>query len=157
MNKQNDQLKKEYRDGSKLGTRVNLHDLFSTNRRGWYPWVFDQFDLPSESHILELGCGPGRLWQTNLDRIPDGWQITLSDFSPGMLAEARQNLSDAGHSFDFVVVEAQTISFEDNTFDAVVANHMLYHVPDRSQVYTDISRVLRPNGQLYATTTGSLR
>lgn len=154
MNKQRNQLKKEYRDGSKLGARINLHDLFSTNRRGWYPWVFDQFDLSVESRVLELGSGPGILWQKNLDRIRDRWQITLSDFSPGMLAEARHNLGDAGRPFDFVVVEAQTISFANNYFDAVIANHMLYHVPDRNKVYSEISRILKPTGQLYAATNG---
>lgn len=154
MNKQDNQLKKEYRDSSKLGARLNLHDLFSINRRGWYPWVFDQLDLSTESHVLELGSGPGILWQRNLDRIPEKWQITLSDFSPGMLAEARYSLGDNGHHFNFVVVEAQTIPFEDHYFDAVIANHMLYHVPDRNKVYSEISRILKPSGQLYAATNG---
>jgi hypothetical protein len=58
MNKQNNQLKQEYRDGPKLDARINLHELFSTNRRGCYPWVFDQFDLSSASRVLELGSGP---------------------------------------------------------------------------------------------------
>jgi len=51
-------------------------------------WVFDQFNLAAKSRILEVGCGPGLLWLQNVARIPEGWDITLSDFSPGMLDEA---------------------------------------------------------------------
>jgi SAM-dependent methyltransferase len=40
-------------------------------------------------------------------------------------------------------------------FDAVVANHMLYHVPDRTKVYAEVRRVLRPAGRFYAATNGA--
>ena len=64
-------------------------------------------------------------------RIPAGWSITLSDFSPGMLDAAWRNLVVTGRAFQFKEIDAQSIPFEDETFDAVIANHMLYHVPDR--------------------------
>lgn len=145
-------LKQEYRDGKRLGQRVNLHDLFSLNRYGWYPWVFDQFQIPAHGRLLELGCGPGLLWQRNSGQLPD-WEVTLSDFSAGMLAQARSNLQGI-KTFKFAVVEAQVIPFADNSLDAVIANHMLYHVPDRNRAYAEIQRVLKPGGQLYAATNG---
>ena len=148
-------LKQEYRDGTRLGQRLNLHDLFSINRRGWYPWVFDQFEFSAHCQILELGCGPGRLWQRNLERIPPDWKLTLSDFSPGMLVEARNNLQDT-EIFKFTAIEAQTIPFTSNSLDVIIANHMLYHVPDRERAYREIYRVLKPGGQLYAATNGRL-
>jgi SAM-dependent methyltransferase len=81
------------------------------------------------------------------------WEVTLSDFSAGMLAQARSNLQ-AVKSFKFAVVEAQAIPFADNSLDAVIANHMLYHVPNRDQAYAEIHRVLKPGGCLYAATNG---
>jgi ubiquinone/menaquinone biosynthesis C-methylase UbiE len=146
-------LKKQYQDASNLNDRIQIHVRFSTNRYSWHRWVFDQIELPEHAPVLELGCGPGRLWAENLERIPAGWQITLTDFSPGMLEEARRNLAGA-RPFAFEVADAQAIPFGDATFDGVIANHMLYHVPDLPRVLAEIRRVLKPDGQFYATTIG---
>jgi SAM-dependent methyltransferase len=53
-----------------------------------------------------------------------------------------------------LVADAQAIPFPDRHFGAVIANHMLYHVPDRAAALAEIHRVLRPGGRLYATTAG---
>ena len=147
-------LTDQYRDASNLNARIQLHARFSTNARGWWPWVFDQLDLPPACHTLELGCGPGDLWWQNDGRIPPGWRITLSDFSPGMLDQAWRNLGHIRERFHFALIDAQAIPFGDARFDAVIANHMLYHVPDRNKALEEMQRVLRPGGHLYATTIG---
>jgi ubiquinone/menaquinone biosynthesis C-methylase UbiE len=144
----------QYRDATNLDARIQLHERFSTNQVGWHQWVFDQLDLPARCDVLELGCGPGHLWLKNKDRIPEGWEITLSDFSPGMLQEARQNLGGQSHPFKYKVIDAQCIPFADGSLDAVIANHMLYHVPDRAQALGEIQRVLKPGGRFYASTVG---
>ncbi len=141
----------QYGDASNLNARIALHERFSANAYGWPRWVFDQLDLPDESHLLEIGCGAGGLWADNLDRIPAGWEITLTDASPGMLAEAQRNLS-IQRRFAFRLADAQKLPFEDGAFDAVIANHMLYHVPDRPRAFSEIARVLRDGGTLYAAT-----
>ena len=99
--------------------------------------------LPADARILELGCGSGLLWKSSIDRIPAGWKITLSDLSPGMLDAAWRNLVVTGRTFQFKEIDAQSIPFEDETFDAVIANHMLYHVPDRGKALAEIKRVLK--------------
>jgi ubiquinone/menaquinone biosynthesis C-methylase UbiE len=103
---------------------------------------------------LELGCGHGLLWKENVGRIPSDWDITLSDLSPGMLDSAWRNLVVIGRSFKFKEIDAQEIPFDDETFDAVIANHMLYHIPDKPKALSEIKRVLKPNGVLFATTIG---
>jgi len=144
---------KQYRNASNLKTRLGLHQRFSVNPYGWHRWVFDQLDLPHVCRILELGCGAGTLWLENMERIPDGWEIVLSDFSAGMVEEASSNLGK--HSqFQFKVIDAQAIPYESEYFDAVVANHMLFHVPDRSAALAEIWRVLKPGGKFYASTGG---
>ena len=144
----------QYENASNLNARIALHQRFSTNHYGWWPWVFDQFDLPPEAEILVLGCGPADLWKENLSRIPSGWQITLTDASPGMIETAQANLAQAARPFCFQVVDAQSIPFEVQRFDAVTANHMLYHAPDKDAAFSEIHRVLKPGGHLYATTVG---
>src|SRR5262245_7806534 len=120
-------LNEQYRNASNLNARIELHRRFSTNAYGWHRWVFDHFRLPPEARVLELGCGPGELWRENADRIPEGWEVTLADLSPGMLAAARRSLRDLLRSFAFAEVDAQSIPFPDACFDGVIANHMLYH------------------------------
>lgn len=148
-------LADQYANADKLSIRIQLHQRFSTNARGWMPWLFDQLlelDLPAASRILELGAGRGDLWRLNSDRIPGGWDVTLSDFSAGMLEETRQNLADTAGQFSFAAVDAQAIPYPDATFDLVIANHMLYHVPDRPRALAEIRRVLKPGGRLFAST-----
>ncbi len=156
-----DSLKIHYQNDKNLNARIALHARFSTNPYPWCKWAFDRLDVPplvaraATAHILELGCGPGSLWRENLERIPEGWDITLTDFSAGMLASAERNLSSSGRAFTFKVANAQDLPFDDATFDAVVANHMLYHVPDRARAFAEIRRVLKPGGKLYAATNGA--
>jgi ubiquinone/menaquinone biosynthesis C-methylase UbiE len=145
-------LNNQYKDATNFGARVDLHRRFRVNPYGFHRWVFDHFVLDEGSKLLELGCGPGGLWLSNRQRIPPSWQITLTDFSPGMLQEARQRLGD--QRFVYEVADAQALPFADANFDAVIANHMLYHIPDLKCALTEIQRVLKPSGHLYATTIG---
>jgi ubiquinone/menaquinone biosynthesis C-methylase UbiE len=145
----------QYRDSSNLDARVVIHQRFSTNSYGWFKWVFDAVaKLPDNARILELGCGPGYLWKENVSRIPVGWHITLSDLSSGMLDAAWRNLVLTGRAFKFEEIDAQSIPYDDETFDVVIANHMLYHVPDRSKAIGEIKRALKHDGYLLATTVG---
>lgn len=149
---QADMLKEQYKDATKFNARVELHRRFSVNPLSWHRWVLNQFEIPANGNILELGCGPGWLWLANYDRIPPGWQITLTDFSSGMVESASQKLKF--RPFQFKQVDAQAIPFDDASFDAVIANHMLYHVPDKNRALAEIRRVLKPGGKLYASTIG---
>ncbi len=147
-------LQHQYQTDVNLQARIRLHQLFGTTTMSWQRWVFDHLQLPATARVLELGCGPGQLWQENRDRIPGDWQVLLSDFSSGMLTEARRRLQTCSHDFAYLRVHAQHIPFASASFDAVIANHMLYHVPDRRQALAEIRRVLRPGGRLYAATNG---
>lgn len=143
----------QYRDAGNLTARIQLHERFSTNQYGWHRWVFDQFELSPQARILELGCGSGRLWAENQERLPVRWEVILSDFSPGMVEEARQTVH-AAPRLDFLVGDAEAIPFPEETFDAVVANFMLHHVPDRGKALSEIHRVLRSGGRVFAATNG---
>jgi SAM-dependent methyltransferase len=147
----------QYKTPENLTARGNLHARYSVNPKGWLPWVFDILAgrLPEKAGILEAGCGPGFLWEANHDRIPSGWRLTLSDFSEGMLNRAREVLSGVSVEADYVRADVQRLPFDTNAFDAVIANHMLYHVPDIALGLSEIRRVLIPNGILFAATNGT--
>ena len=158
MSKYTDQnyLKSEqYKDASNLNARILIHELFSGKKYGWAPWVFDTYEkLPPKANVLELGSGPAFIWVQCPERIPGDWQITLSDLTPGMLAAAQENLASVEHPFTYREIDAQEIPFDDEAFDIVIANHMLYHVPDKPKGLAEIRRVLKADGILIAATNG---
>jgi len=149
-------VNQEYESAFNLQTRILLHDRFSVNPHGWHHWLFDRLAVPERCRILELGCGDGTLWKRNADRIPDGWHVTLTDLSEGMLHDAKEQLRHLvpADRFHFASADARSIPYPDASFDAVMANHMLYHVSERHQALREIRRVLRPGGVLYASTMG---
>ena len=145
-----ERLRRQYATDANLQTRIALHARFSTNPH-WTEWLFEQEAPPPGARILELGCGPATFWKVNRGRIDPSWSLTLSDFSPGMIEAARSVLGDRA---DYVVADALALPFADESFEAVLANHMLYHVPDRPQAFREIRRVLVPGGTLHAATNG---
>ena len=152
-------IQEQYKNACNLAARGNIHARFGTNPTNWFQWLFDHFSISAHGLILELGCGPAWLWQGNLKRIPPGWKIELSDLSPGMICTAKHNLlmdqnNPINPNFDFKVISANAIPFRNETFDSVVANHMLYHVRNRSEAIKEIFRVLKPGGKFYAATNG---
>jgi len=149
-------VNQEYENAFNLQKRIHLHDEFSVNPYKWHHWLFDRLTIPDPCAILELGCGDGTLWQRNVDRIPASWHVTLTDLSEGMLNDAKEQLEKCVPTdrFYFMPADARSIPFPDASFDAVMANHMLYHVSERHQALKEIRRVLKPGGVLYASTMG---
>lgn len=148
-------LNEQYKDASNLEARMALHWRFNESKESWQEWVFDQLNLAEGSAVLEVGCGPAKLWEENKTRIPSSWHLTLMDLSAGMIAEAQKNLQRLPNQIEFKVADVQALPFADNSFDLVVANHMLYHVPDLNKGLSEIKRVLKPGGRLIAATNGS--
>jgi ubiquinone/menaquinone biosynthesis C-methylase UbiE len=145
---------KQYKNSANLGARAELHRRFGTAVTPWHPWVFEHLGLAAVTAVLECGCGPGWLWRENRERIPPGCQITLTDLSAGMVAEAEAALADSGHDFQWQTADIQQLPFPDASFDVVIANHMLYHVPDLAQALREVRRVLKGDGRFIAATNG---
>lgn len=148
-------IKEQYKDPSHLNTRRNLHERYSTNKYGWYKWIFDYFNFPQKCKLLEIGSGLGLLWLNNKIRIPDTWDITLTDFSQQMLDKTKHNLQEIDRDFKYNLVDIQNIPYPDNSFDVLIATHMLYLVPDIKRALAEAARVIKPGGILITTSNGS--
>lgn len=146
-------LKKQYKNANNLNTRISIHDKYSTNKMGFGNWIVSKYEIKQGMKVLELGCGTGSLWSGHMDELEKCSRVILTDFSEGMLESARKNLGDLGN-FEYQVVDIQSIPFEDKSFDIVIANMMLYHVPDLNKGLSEVKRVLKPNGQFYCATYG---
>lgn len=145
----------QYKDDKNLKARMELHERFSINPTDWHVWVFDHFQIPNNAEILEIGSGNGLLWAKNIIRVLPGWHMTLGDLSHGMIQEAKKLLEGFDAQFEFQTLDAQLLKYSDNQFDIVIANHMLYHVPNVERALLEVSRVLKAGGRFYAATNGN--
>ena len=100
-----DNLVTQYMNAKNLDTRIKLHDKFSINQQGWFPWIFEQIDFSTVYRLLELGCGNGKLWENNTYNLRNR-EIFLSDNSEGMIDEIRQKL---GNDYNYIVADCQSI------------------------------------------------
>ena len=147
-----DYVAAQYRDSANFDARVRIYELYDESEERVQRWLFPRLRLREGERVLEVGCGPGNLWSENAERIPARLELVLTDLSPGMLDEARGRLAGVSPMPAFRVADVQMLPFPDARFDAVVASHMLYHVPDRAKALGEIRRVLRPGGRFFATT-----
>lgn len=140
-----------YKNAKNLNVRISLHDKYSQNKQGWFPWLFEQIDFSKINRLLEVGCGNGKLWKNNKYDLRNR-EIFLSDSSQGMIDEVRKSL---GNDFNCMVFDCEKIPFKDDYFDAVIANHVLFYVHDLENALKEISRVLHIDGVFYCSTYGS--
>ena len=147
----NQSLSMQYKNATNISARIRLHRDYSVNKEGWFPWLFSNLHLKSGMKVLELGAGNGALWSQNIDKVPAGVNIILSDISEGMLADAKNEIGDKPE-FQYAVIDAQKIPFADDTFDLVIANHMLFYCDDISKALSEIRRVLKPGASLVCST-----
>ena len=147
----NQSLSMQYKNATNISARIRLHRDYSVNKEGWFPWLFSNLHLKSGMKVLELGAGNGALWSQNIDKVPAGVNIILSDISEGMLADAKNEISNKPE-FQYAVIDAKKIPFADNTFDLVIANHMLFYCDDISKALSEIRRVLKPGASLVCST-----
>lgn len=149
-------LKNQYQNASNISSRINLHSLYSRNQEGWFPWIYRQCRISEGMRILELGCGDGTLWVQNRSRLPEDISVTLSDISEGMLRDARRAIGVTDSRFSFEPFDCHQIPYESETFDLVIANHVLFYCQNPEQVCHEVRRILKSNGRFLCSTYGSL-
>ena len=146
-------LNSQYGTADKLNTRISIHAKYSVNKQGFGNWITEHYRFPEHASVLELGCGTGDMWKGKRDLAAICGRLILSDFSAGMLDQAKETLKDMS-GIEYRVVDIQAIPYPDQSFDAVIANMMLYHVPDLGKGLSEVRRVLKDGGVFYCATYG---
>ena len=143
---------RQYATPDNLDARARLHRLYQDPALSpWNEWLVEQIDWP-DGAILDVGCGPGGLWTEG--RPPVRGNVTLCDLSPGMVEAATGALAALGYEVEGLVADAQSIPLDDASRALIVANHMLYHVPDPARAVAEFARILADDGVVMAATNG---
>jgi SAM-dependent methyltransferase len=136
----------EYADERRLAARRRVWNEFLEGPSG-EDGTLATIAEAEPRRVLEVGSGWGEL----AERIASATkaEVIACDLSPRMveLAHAR--------GVRALVASAQNLPFDDRVFDAVVANAMLYHLPDLDRGLHELARVLTDEGRLVATTFGA--
>lgn len=141
-------VREQYKSDKNLNIRNILHS-YNINKVDFDKWCFNQINFPKNARILELGCGTGKLWFKNKESIDKNLNITLSDFSKSMLRIAKDKLKDVDYDFKYEEINVENIPYEDESFDVVIAEHMIYFASDIEKALSEIKRVLTRGGMFY--------
>lgn len=104
-------------------------------------------ELNREMNVLELACGTGQLSYPLSGRVRL-WEAT--DFSDAMIAEAKKK--NTSRRLHFSVQDAMALPYAPESFDAVVISNALHIMPHPEKALSEIRRVLKPDGLLFAPT-----
>jgi len=141
-----DAIQRQYADDNYLRVMQDTHDQYSSPAIDFPNWVLDRCGLRGDEHLLDVGAGAGRYYQPLLARYPS-LHYTALDISPGMMT----GLS----AVQRIAADAAALPFASGTFDVILANHMLYHLPNIASGLRETQRILKPDGLLVASTNSA--
>jgi SAM-dependent methyltransferase len=143
-------VRRQYATDQHIRIRQEIHEKYTVPRINFIEWALSCLNWRENARVLDVGCGNGSYYQPLVHYYSaDGSMLDYHgvDMSAGML---KNHLAFSKHPL--LVGDAQILPYADNSFDVVMANHMLYHVPDIDKAITEFRRVLKPDGALMIAT-----
>lgn len=116
----------------------------------WGTAVLDRLPLRGNEHVLDAGCGSGRVTEQLAERLPHGRIIAL-DASPAMVEAARGRLARFGDRISYAVADlGQPLPIDAASQDAVLSTATFHWVPDHDALFRNLAAVMRPGARLVA-------
>lgn len=128
---------------------VNKYELENSVNQ-WSEVIYSNIDsainLPREEiKVLDIGTGPG-FFATILAR--GGYNVTAIDLTPNMLKEAKANVGEYVDRINFMEMNAEELSFEDEAFHVVISRNLTWDLPHPEKAYSQWTRVIKKGGLL---------
>lgn len=137
-------LAHHYKNADAWRIRHQTHEMYTEPKVDFVDWTMQHVALQGNETVLDVGCGPGRYHEYIKQKYPDVRYVGI-DYSTGML-------EDHSNTQRVLRADMTNIPLPDNTFDVVLANHVLYLAPDIDAALEETKRVLKPGGILVSAT-----
>lgn len=130
---------------------VNQEELASNQRLVWRSLITERIHAhfprksPREIRVLDVGTGPG-FFAIVLTEL--GYSVTAVDYTASMLEAARHNAGTLVNSITFLQMNAEDLSFPDDSFDVLVTRNLTWNLHHPEKAYAQWARVLKPGGLL---------
>jgi SAM-dependent methyltransferase len=108
-------------------------------------------DLRVGDLVLDVGCGAGLDALIAAERVGPAGRVIGLDFSPAMLARARQGAAGVGLTNTlFCQAAAERLSLPDGSVDTALVNGLFNLNPARAVIFQELARAVRPGGMVFA-------
>ncbi len=121
---------------------------------GWGAAVVGRLELEGDETVLDAGCGPGRVTEVLLTRLPRG-RVEALDGSQAMIDRARERLRPWGDRVRFLVADLGGPIPLAEPVDAILSTATFHWIANHDVLFRNLAAVLRPGGQLVAQCGGA--
>ena len=126
---------------------ARYHEI-SIPQQTWGRRVLERLPLEGSEHVLDIGCGSGRLTAEIAERVPAG-RVVGVDRSEAMVEKAAAYLRERSPQASVVLADAVSLPFR-RTFDAAFSGATFHWIHDHAALFRSIVMALRPGGRLVA-------
>lgn len=140
-----DRIESYWNERSHAFNDVRLKELSSHNAEAWQKLILQHLPEKKELRILDIGTGTG-FFALLLTKA--GHKVTGIDLSGKMIAHAEENARSFAPTASFFKMDAETLAFEDEVFDAVISRNLTWTLPHVAKAYAEWHRVLKDGGIL---------
>ena len=105
---------------------------------------------PMCGKILDAGTGTARI-PIAIAQMRPAWELTCIDLSANMLKLGLENVEKAGvqQQINLELIDAKAMPYPESSFDMVISNSIIHHLPDPLPFLQEVKRVLKPNGAIF--------
>ncbi len=142
---QDDPIRRYYATDRNLRVLEETYAKYCVPRTDFASWTLATLDWTGDEVILDIGAGTGSHYSRLIKAQPDVNYYAI-DLSPNLLYK------HPGAADRLAFGDALKLPYATDSFDVVMANHVLYHMADIDSCLLEIKRVLKPDGRVLAST-----
>lgn len=145
-----------YVNSQNLEAKRLTHTLYSTKYIDLDGEVIRRLSLQGHEAILDLGCGTGEVLVHLQRQENHNGPLYGLDITSGVFQSASTICKESNSNISFLVGNAELLPYQNNSFDVLMARHMLCHLNDIDRAILEVKRVLR-SPKRFVTTANSLK